>query len=238
MQRLMLTRPAHSLILSMLIAICLSGCGPKPPAKTRSPAPQANAYLALGDSYTYGESVEYEDCWPVLLAQALRKNNIDISEPIFCARTGWATDDLQKALDKEHYSGPFRLVTLQIGVMDYSRRSTPEEFRPKFARLLSQAVELSGGNPRHVLVISIPDYDYLPYRKFGRRNISKTLVPMNAVCREEAKKQGVVFIDVTEICKLAQSKTELQSSDEFHFTGEMYRLWVEAMLPDALKVIK
>ena len=226
------------LILSVLLVACLSGCGGKPQAKAQSPAPKANAYLALGDSYTYGESVEYEDCWTVLLAQALRKNNIDIGEPIFCARTGWTTNDLQKALDKAHYTGPFRLVTLQIGVMDFSRNGTPDDFRPKFARLLSQAIELTGGNARHVLVISIPDYDYLPFRKFGRQNISKDLEPMNAVCREEAKKQGVAFIDVTEICKLAQTKTELQSSDRYHFTGEMYRLWVQAMLPDALKVIK
>ena len=120
-QSYMLSRLPPCLLLCVLMAACISGCGGKPQTKAQSPAPQANAYLALGDSFTYGESVEYEDCWTVLLAQALRKNNIDIGEPIFCARTGWTTDDLQKALDKAHYTGPFRLVTLQIGVMDSSR---------------------------------------------------------------------------------------------------------------------
>lgn len=106
-QSSMLSRLPPYLILSVLMAACMSGCGSKPQAQAQSPAPQANAYLALGDSYTYGQSVEYEDCWPVLLAQSLRKNNIDISEPIFCARAGWSTEDLQKALDKAHTQVPF-----------------------------------------------------------------------------------------------------------------------------------
>ncbi|MFN7115773.1 MAG: hypothetical protein ACK4TA_03185, partial [Saprospiraceae bacterium] len=43
-------------------------------------------YLALGDSYTIGESVPYEARYPVQLVHQLRQKNIIIAEPQIIAR--------------------------------------------------------------------------------------------------------------------------------------------------------
>jgi lysophospholipase L1-like esterase len=64
---------------------------------------QANAqkktisYLALGDSYTIGESVPSDQNFPSQLAGMLRKKGIDVKGPDIVAKTGWTTDELMKA---------------------------------------------------------------------------------------------------------------------------------------------
>ena len=57
------------LLISSLLAS--AGCNPAKPAAQ---------YLALGDSYTSGESVSANDRWPVQLAHRLKENGIDLGE--------------------------------------------------------------------------------------------------------------------------------------------------------------
>lgn len=50
------------------------------------------SYLALGDSYTIGESVAEKLTWPFLLAEGL-----GLPKPCVLAKTGWRTDELIQA---------------------------------------------------------------------------------------------------------------------------------------------
>jgi lysophospholipase L1-like esterase len=52
------------------------------------------SYLALGDSYTIGESVNEDQRWPMQLAKSLTSNGIAVSPPQIIAKTGWTTDEL------------------------------------------------------------------------------------------------------------------------------------------------
>ena len=58
-------------------------------------------YLALGDSYTIGESVEESERWPVQLVKLLNERGIAIANPKIIAKTGWRTDDLQNGISKD-----------------------------------------------------------------------------------------------------------------------------------------
>src|SRR6188768_656406 len=78
--------------------------------------PKTKKFLALGDSYTIGESVAEKDRWPVQLAEALRSNGYQFSDPQIIATTGWRTDDLRKAILAAAPSKDFDLVSLLIGV--------------------------------------------------------------------------------------------------------------------------
>ncbi|HLO39208.1 MAG TPA: hypothetical protein VK173_11980, partial [Lacibacter sp.] len=51
-------------------------------------------YLALGDSYTIGESVPLEKNFPHQVVALLRKEKININDPAIIAKTGWTTDEL------------------------------------------------------------------------------------------------------------------------------------------------
>ena len=57
-------------------------------------------FLALGDSYTIGESVPLEKSWPYQLHQRLTEQGINLTEPTIVAKTGWTTDELLAAIDK------------------------------------------------------------------------------------------------------------------------------------------
>ncbi|HCC70125.1 MAG TPA: hypothetical protein DEQ09_03100, partial [Bacteroidales bacterium] len=50
--------------------------------------------LALGDSYTIGESVDPSLRWPVQLVNKLRNESINMSDAVIIARTGWTTDEI------------------------------------------------------------------------------------------------------------------------------------------------
>jgi lysophospholipase L1-like esterase len=54
---------------------------------------QTIRYLALGDSYTIGESVSEDERWPNQLASLLQAHDIS-AEVTIIARTGWTTDEL------------------------------------------------------------------------------------------------------------------------------------------------
>jgi lysophospholipase L1-like esterase len=59
---------------------------------------RAMRYLALGDSYTIGESVEPEQRWPAQLTARLRERGFAFDDPLIIATTGWTTGDLSRAL--------------------------------------------------------------------------------------------------------------------------------------------
>ena len=73
-------------------------------------------YLALGDSYTIGESVTEKERWPVQLAEALRKKGKSIEDPKIIATTGWRTDNLQNAINIAKLKEEYGIVSLLIGV--------------------------------------------------------------------------------------------------------------------------
>src|SRR3954470_8552033 len=107
-----------AILAAMLLAI---GC--------ESTAPRSHTrYLALGDSYTIGESVAVADRYPVQLARELK-----IGEPQIIAKTGWTTDELNAAIDRADPHGPYDLVTLLIGVNNQYRGRSADEYRTQFA---------------------------------------------------------------------------------------------------------
>ena len=73
-------------------------------------------YLALGDSYTIGESVPLESSFPFQVYERLKNDGLDMEKPVIIAKTGWPTDELQVAIDPEAVSPPYDLITLLFGV--------------------------------------------------------------------------------------------------------------------------
>src|SRR5688572_6845214 len=73
-------------------------------------------FLALGDSYTIGESVPQNERWPVQLIQQLRSKNLTCSDAKIIATTGWRTDQLKAAIQQANLKPEYSLVALLIGV--------------------------------------------------------------------------------------------------------------------------
>ena len=196
------------------------------------------SFLALGDSYTIGEGVDAKDRWPAQLVRQLRTQGISVSDPTIVARTGWTTDELLAAIDPAHLAPPYDLVTLLIGVNDQYRGGSAADYRPRFRELLDRAVQLAGGNPRHVIVLSIPDWSVTPFAAGrDRAAIGRAIEAFNAVNREEANGRGARRVDITESSRAADRDPCLVAGDGLHPSAEMYEQWAGLVRAAAAEVL-
>jgi lysophospholipase L1-like esterase len=196
-------------------------------------------FLALGDSYTIGESVLPEERWPVQLTALLRARGGQIDDPEIIAKTGWTTDELATAIAHAHPQPPYDLVSLLIGVNNQYRGYGLETYREEFVALLEQAIAFAGGHPDRVLVLSIPDWGVTPFgAKDGRgrtpAQISAEIAAFNAVNRAETLRLGAHYVNITPISIEAQADRTLLAEDQLHPSGKMYALWAE----EALKTLE
>ena len=100
--------------------------------------------LALGDSYTIGESVLESERWSAQLIEFIKKD-ISISKHDIVAQTGWTTFELQDAIASRKLDKHYDLVTLLIGVNNQYRGLSKEEFRKDFQQLLQTAANFTSG---------------------------------------------------------------------------------------------
>jgi len=182
-------------------------------------------YLALGDSYTIGESVAVEERFPMQLAKQLK-----LGEPEIIAKTGWTTDELNAAIDKADPHGPYDLVTLLIGVNNQYRGRSADEYRQQFVALLQRAIGFAGGKPHNVVVVSIPDWGVTPFAKDrDRAKIAREIDQFNAINREEAARAGARYADITPHSRTAATDASLVAPDGLHPSGKMYAEWARAI---------
>ena len=194
-------------------------------------------YLALGDSYTIGESVVESDRWPVQLADRLRKEGVNIGTPEIIARTGWTTDELQNGISERKPSGTYGLVSLLIGVNNQYRGRDSESFRGEFQDLLNRAISFAANDTSGIFVLSIPDWGVMHFAEGrDREKISAEIDEYNNVCREECEEYGITFFDITPISREAVSRPEFIAVDGLHPSGAMYAEWVE-MISGRVKFI-
>lgn len=214
-----------------LILILSLACSPSDPM----PAPQKNIhYLALGDSYTIGESVAASERWPVQLAQGLRNEKRQVETQII-ARTGWTSDELETNLEAINPKGTYDMVSLLIGVNNQYRRMDTTSYRASFIRLIEKSIALAGGNAQRVFVLSIPDWGLTPFGKqSGRTTISQEIDAFNQVKKSVCAAYGITFFDITPISRLAQDQPDLIAQDGLHPSGKMYQAWVETIIPPLL----
>jgi len=180
-------------------------------------------YLALGDSYTIGESVEESQRWPVQLANAIAPG----AKPTIIATTGWRTDELMGAIQKSSLTSTYDLVSLLIGVNNQYQGRSVEAYKPEFEALLKKAIELAGNDKSKVFVVSIPDYGYTPFGKPKQPSISRDIDLFNAANKEITEKAGVHYINITDISRKGFDDPTLVASDGLHPSGEQYKQWVE-----------
>lgn len=184
-------------------------------------------FLALGDSYTIGESVSEVERWPMQLAAMLEAVGSPVTVTII-AQTGWTTDELAAAIEQAAPQGAYDLVSLLIGVNNQYRGRDPSQYQLEFRQLLAQAITFAGGEPGRVIVLSIPDWGVTPFAE-GRDlvQIAQEIDTFNALNRAEAEQQGAAYIDVTPISRQAAADPALIASDGLHPSGKMYGAWAE-----------
>jgi lysophospholipase L1-like esterase len=195
-------------------------------------------FLALGDSYTIGESVEPGERWPVQLAAMLREQGLTVEDPVIIARTGWTTAELDEGIDRAAPEGDFDLVSLLIGVNNQYRGLGPLEYKQEFEALLERAIGFAGGEPSRVVVLSIPDWGMTPFGSHRDTElIASEIDQFNSLNAAATAEHGAWYVDVTPISREAPDDPDLIAGDGLHPSGKMYGRWAELALPVACEVL-
>lgn len=208
--------------LSSLVSLVL--------AQEKDNSEQILTYLALGDSYTIGESVDLDQQWPRQLQRALDSIGLKVKEPRVIAKTGWRTDDMLNAAKEEVGTFEYDMVSLLIGVNNEYQGRSPKSFVEEFEKCLKFAIERCKTGKDGVFVFSIPDYGYTPFGTEKQKQISKRLDAYNKICRKTCKKYGVLYINITDISREVPEDDTLVAKDQLHPSGEQYSRWVERAL--------
>ncbi|AVR45734.1 lysophospholipase [Christiangramia fulva] len=214
----------------LLIFISIS-CGSRDPKILASVENPQYSYLALGDSYTIGESVAEAERWPLQLAEALRNRGYKMAVPKIIAKTGWTTENLINGMEKElAVQRDFDLVSILIGVNNQYQGKPIHEYEQELRKIFRKAINHSKTMEKGVFALSIPDYGYTPFGIAHQDEISKEIDRYNEVYKRVADDFGVDFYDITPISREVIKDPRLVARDSLHPSKIMYRRWVDQIV--------
>lgn len=237
-----------SIVVTVLLSFVLVNCSaesdrikynsPQVPVATIG---QQLQYLALGDSYTIGESVCQTCSFPEQLKQQLASTtkHKDLVVDII-ARTGWTTTNLNTAIQSNKPNNTYDFVSLLIGVNNQFQQIDFAVYEKEFPLLVQQSITFAKGNKKSVIVLSIPDYAYTPYgqRYNDPSKISNELDRYNAFAKTYCEKQGIAFINITDITRQGLQNPKLVSADGLHPSSLAYAQIVERLYPQVINVLE
>ena len=188
-------------------------------------------YLALGDSYTIGESVSVPSRFPEQAIQLFKQRGINFDQSRIIATTGWTTANLLNAIAAAELKSSYDLVTLLIGVNNQYQGRSIAEYENEFERLLNKSIQLAGNNPDRVVVFSIPDWGATPFAAGrNRQQITEEINAFNAVNKKITTSKNVQYIDITPGTREALQDPTLVAADGLHPSAKEYARWANALV--------
>ena len=227
-----------TLLFSSIFIGCSSDSNPEIPDSN----PIVNLkYLALGDSYTIGQSV-CETCkFPTQLKDSIQKDLTEntVLQTRVIALTGWTTSDLKATLIQQNPPNDFDLVTLLIGVNNQYQNRPFSLYEDEFPDLLNRAITLAKGDKNNVIVLSVPDYAYTPFGQ-GSSNpqtISTQIDMYNLFAENYCIQNNVAFFNITDITRQGLENPTLVAGDGLHPSKTAYTKFVERLLPKVRTIL-
>ena len=203
--------------------------------------PENKRFIALGDSYTIGQSVPESDRFPAQTVAILRDSGINISQLKYIASTGWTTLALENAINIEQpqSQAPYSIVTLLIGVNDQYQTRDTTGYRERFTRLLNTSIALAGNDRRRVFVLSIPDYSVTPFaRGLDTAAIRRQIDWFNSINRSVTLDNNISYTDITPSTREAAIDKTLLAQDSLHPSGKEYAKWAARLAPLMKQVLQ
>jgi len=165
----------------------------------------------------------------------VRDAGVSVEDPRIIAQNGWTSADLMNTLESTKLPGSFHLVSLQIGVNDQYDGVPVDEYREHFGTLLEKSLSFTAGDPTRVIVLSIPDWSVTPFAK-GRDQVQirAEIEHFNNINRHLTKTKGARYVDITPLSRRVREAKAFLADDGLHFSGKMYQIWGETVLPVVL----
>lgn len=191
--------------------------------------------LALGDSYTIGESVCEKCKFPEQLLDSLNQRNENIEFDLkIIARTGWTTSNLINAMDNENLTSNFDLVTLLIGVNNQYQGIPFSTFQKELPILIDKTNKTVNYDKSKVIVLSIPDYAFTPFGN-GRATISMEIEKYNSYIKNYCQNNAITFLNITDITQAGLTNPIYVANDGLHPSEDAYTEFVKRLLPIVLQ---
>lgn len=190
-------------------------------------------YVALGDSYTIGTSVDAVERFPDQLTRRIPELALVANLGV----NGYTTADLiRHELPALTGLAP-DLVTLLIGVNDVVQDIPSATYEANVVEILD--VLLAAVPADRLVIVSIPDYTVTPAgADYGDPSAkSAAIVDANAIMERLAGECGVPFVDIFDISLGAASDRSLVAADGLHPSGRQYALWVERIGPVVARLL-
>ena len=192
-------------------------------------------YLALGDSYTIGESVPLHESFPYQLVQQLRAKHPGFQAPEIVAKTGWTTNELATHLIHTLLQKQYDFVTLLIGVNNQYRNLSITEFDQEFTFLLLKALQYNGHQNNRVFVLSIPDWSHTPFAQnkaqetgLDLAGTSAQIDAFNEVIKKRCEDMEIEFVYITDVTR--NCAPEMLAHDGLHYSANMHQIWANLLL--------
>lgn len=157
-------RLSPGLLLALLLAICLAGCGGKTPRLDKLGT--TDVIVAFGDSLTYGTGAKAEESYPAVLEQLIGRTVVRAGVPGEVTAGGLSR--LPGVLD-EHRP---RLVIVCLGGNDMLRKGSPADIEANLREIL-KIIKVRGadavlvGVPAPGLITSAPKFYEKLAQEFG-----------------------------------------------------------------------
>ena len=221
-------------IAFILFVLLVVSCSSEKDSSTETIQPKNYKYLALGDSYTIGQSV-CETCrFPIQLQDSISKyiNAVDTFQTKVIAQPGWTTTNFKTSIANQNTANDFDLVTLLIGVNNQYQNVPFSVYEQEFPELINTAIQKAKGKKGNVIVVSIPDYAFTPFGN-GNSTISTQIDSYNAFAENYCLMNAITFVNITDITRLGLTQTNLVASDGLHPSTIAYTKFVQRILPRA-----
>ncbi len=188
-------------------------------------------YVALGDSYTIGTSVDVADRWPEQLVRALGADPPTLELVANLGVNGFTSADLiREELSALDTLAP-EFVSVLIGVNDVVQAVALSMYETNIVTILDALLaRLPAGR---LLAVAVPDYTVTPaggdYGDPARQHDAIVLV--NAAMARLTGARSIAFIDIFDISREVALDRSLVAGDGLHPSGAQYARWVDRILP-------
>jgi len=201
--------------------------------------PDALRYVALGDSYTFGDGVTQADRWPNQLVRILRPDlDLDIAANL-AGRSTASQDVIEDQLPRLVDLEP-QFVSVQVGVNDAiaANTVTAANYSDNMATILDTV--LGEVDADRVVVLTTPDYTLTPQGAIfddpeGR---SARTREFNALLRDAARSRGIAVVDISPISDRVPLDPTLVAPDGLHPSGKQYAGWADLVAETVRKLFR
>lgn len=188
-------------------------------------------YVALGDSYTIGTSVEAAERFPNQLVEALADDGFELELVANLGVNGYTSADLIRDELPELDALAPDLVTLLIGVNDVVQGVPAATYERNIVTIIDAL--LARLQAARIVTVAIPDYTVTPAgADYGDPDDQHdAIVANNTIMARLAAARGIAFVDIFDLSLGAADDRSLVADDGLHPSGRQYTLWVGRIVP-------